>query len=72
MANNYGRRLSPPFQQWSELEQTSKSSINEQKIRCVYLSATQTIPEGDQTIGEASRMDESVSFDHAEDNQTGG
>ncbi|OCF70855.1 MSP domain-containing protein [Kwoniella mangroviensis CBS 8886] len=57
---------------WSQVEKTNKSAIHEQKIKVVYLAAEDGstgqngIPEEDDHVGEASRLEESAIFSHAQ------
>ncbi|WWD06161.1 hypothetical protein V865_004246 [Kwoniella europaea PYCC6329] len=55
---------------WSQVEKTNKSAIHEQKIKVVYLAAEDGstgqngIPEEDDHVGEASRLEESHNLPH--------
>nr|XP_018266451.1 MSP domain-containing protein [Kwoniella dejecticola CBS 10117]OBR88609.1 MSP domain-containing protein [Kwoniella dejecticola CBS 10117] len=57
---------------WSQVEKTNKSAIQEQKIKVIYLPAEDGstnqngIPEEDDHAGEASRLEESAIFSHAQ------
>nr|XP_019014300.1 MSP domain-containing protein [Kwoniella pini CBS 10737]OCF53081.1 MSP domain-containing protein [Kwoniella pini CBS 10737] len=57
---------------WAQVEKTNKSAIQEQKIKVIYLPAEDGstnqngIPEEDDHAGEASRLEESAIFSHAQ------